>query len=281
MGASECRDLESLLQPYVDGEFEPSDRADLEVHLAHCDHCRALVEHERRFRERVRQAAFVPAPQALRERIDLGLRRERKWASAHAVFKSAAWVAVAACAGFIGYLELPDLLEPLLRDAVTTHSRSLPVEVQGDEQRVMNWFRGKVDFNVQLPHFRNVSLEGARLSHIRDHNAAYVVYGGPNARRVSLFVFDDPHAQLELGLNPRRTRIADREVVLGQARGYNVAVWRDNEIVYSLVSDLDERDIVNLLDGRAPVGEPALPPVLTDPGSGMPQIAPAALHANP
>jgi hypothetical protein len=32
------------------------------------------------------------------------------------------------------------------------------------------------------------------------------------------------------------------------ARGYNIAVWRRNEIVYSLVSDLDEADLVRLVE---------------------------------
>ena len=64
MGAPECRDLEPLLQPYVDGEFEPGDRADVETHLAHCPACRTLVEGERRLRVRMREAlniALAPA----------------------------------------------------------------------------------------------------------------------------------------------------------------------------------------------------------------------------
>ena len=42
-------------------------------------------------------------------------------------------------------------------------------------------------------------------------------------------------------------RIADREVWLSQARGFNVASWRNDEIVYSLISDLDEQDILALV----------------------------------
>jgi len=36
-------------------------------------------------------------------------------------------------------------------------------------------------------------------------------------------------------------------VRLINARGFNVAVWRRNEIVYSLVSDLDEDDLARLV----------------------------------
>ena len=135
MAASECRDLESLLQPYVDGEFEADDKVQLEVHLAHCEACRTRVDQERRLRARLRAA-------------------------------------VAACAGFIAYLELPQLLVPLFDDAVRRHSQNLPLEVAGDEQRVQRWFEGKVDFNVQVPRFRNVNLQGGRLSHIAAEFAA-------------------------------------------------------------------------------------------------------------
>ena len=34
------------------------------------------------------------------------------------------------------------------------------------------------------------------------------------------------------------------------SHGYNVALWRDGEIVYELVTDLDERDIRALLDAQ-------------------------------
>jgi len=36
-------------------------------------------------------------------------------------------------------------------------------------------------------------------------------------------------------------------VRLVNARGYNVAIWRNDEIVYSLVSDLDEHDLFQLV----------------------------------
>jgi anti-sigma factor (TIGR02949 family) len=281
MAASECRELEPLLQPYVDGEFDADDKVELEVHLAHCAACRLRVDEERRLRARLVAVSQVAAPAALRSRIAVGLKQERRWTTVHTSLRAAAVAAVAACAGFMGYVEIQKMLEPQFDDAVDRHSKNLPVEVSGDEQRVQRWFEGKVDFNVHVPHLQNVNLQGGRLSHIGDHSAAYMVYGGPNARRVSLFVFDDPRAPIEMGLNRKRTRIADRDVILGNARGYNVAVWREKEIVYSLVSDLDEHDLVGMLENRAVVSEPVVPPALNDPPDGMNQIFPVGLRARP
>jgi hypothetical protein len=64
-----------------------------------------------------------------------------------------------------------------------------------------------------------------------------------NGRRVSLLIVDDPEQQMQGAAR----RIADREVWLSQARGFNIASWRNDEIVYSLISDLDEQDVLALV----------------------------------
>ena len=43
-------------------------------------------------------------------------------------------------------------------------------------------------------------------------------------------------------------KIGHELVRLASARGYNVAVWRQDEIVYSLVSDLDEEALFQLVE---------------------------------
>ena len=61
-------------------------------------------------------------------------------------------------------------------------------------------------------------------------------------RRVSLFVFTAPDLTV-----PGGRRINDRDVLLANQHGYNVALWKDREIAYSLVSDLDEQDVLELV----------------------------------
>jgi anti-sigma factor RsiW len=275
MGAPQCRDLEPLIHPYLDGEFEAVDQQERELHLATCAHCQAQVCAERALRTRLKVACAAIAPAALRARIEEGLYREKRLGALRRWARPELLAALAACAGFIAWLSGRSLFSPLLEDAVSRHTHQLPVEVRGDAAQLQRWFTGKVDFNVRLPALRNVNLEGARISHIRDHSAALVQYGGPREHRVSLFVFDDPRAPLELvGAGVRRTSIENHDVMLMQSRGYNVALWRDNEIVYSLVSDLDERDILELLRVREAANDPTEAPVNL-PGAGT------ALRAGP
>ena len=54
---------------------------------------------------------------------------------------------------------------------------------------------------------------------------------------------DDPEPQLAGAAR----LIANREVWLSRAKGFNVASWRNNEIVYSLITDLDEQDVLALV----------------------------------
>src|SRR5947209_6343709 len=99
-------------------------------------------------------------------------------------------------------------LEPMLQAYVDG-------EFEGhDQAQVQRWFAGQVDFDVDLPSRRNLSVSVARLSHVLDRDAAYVVYSWAPAHRVSLFVFDDPPAGLERGMGGRRAMIDDREVLL-------------------------------------------------------------------
>src|SRR5207237_8116135 len=87
--------------------------------------------------------------------------------------------------------------------------------------------------------------ECVRLSSVHQRQGAVVTYSVPQAdgRRVSLLIVDDPEPQLPGAAR----RIADREVWLSRAKGFNIASWRNDEIVYSLISDLDEKDVLALV----------------------------------
>ncbi len=123
-------------------------------------------------------------------------------------------------------------------------SSDLPLDyTASDVGSAQRWLESKVDFGVNLPRIGQV--QGVRLSHVRSRQAAVVTYTLPqgDGRRVSLLIVDDPEQQLPGAAR----RIADREVWLSQARGFNVASWRNHEIVYSLISDLSEQDVLALV----------------------------------
>jgi len=247
-----CQEFDSVLQPFLDGEFQPEERADMEVHLRECSGCAKRVHEESRMQQSLRRAAqqavaSTRAPDALRARLHSGLHQEQR-REAHAAWwrMGAAALVIVTVSGGAWKMLRPEHSQRYREDAVRRHTKRLPTEVAGtSRENVEAWFDGKLDHRVSVPHWPNVKLSGARISNVKDRPAAYISYErssdtlGAPARRIGLFVFDDTQREVEALPLPA--------VQVNSSLGYNVAVWRDGEIVYELVSDLDESDIRHML----------------------------------
>ena len=144
---------------------------------------------------------------------------------------------------------------PIIKEAVIWHRRHLPLEVIGpSDRRVRRWFDGKVNFPVRLPRFNRknpgkVNLLGARLSQIRDRQAAYVIYEAEGSK-LSVMVFNpNPRKRVIRNIKNVRSKPTPRRPIYFQnAGGYNVAVVEDNGVTYSITSELTESEMVELVD---------------------------------
>src|SRR5262249_36269481 len=132
-----------------------------------------------------------------------------------------------------------------IEDAARRHAKALPPEIQQvSAANFEAWFAGKLNHRVPVPELPNATLAGARLSNVHDKEAAYISYNsvsypGSAPRRIGLFVFDDTKGEVAASPLP--------SVALNSSHGYNVALWRDRDIVYELVTDLTEADIRQML----------------------------------
>lgn len=254
-----CRDLEeSFLHAYVDGEFSAEECAEVKLHLASCAACTNVVHIQQSYKSLMRRSA-VPATHAFRDEVRAALQDEPlpgagRWSRA---FHEPRTIGVAAAAvgaamwfvagGLTHPLFTSARRSPLLEDGVALHARQLPLDyAASDVGSAQRWLEGKLDFGVHLPRFQaGPQLQGVRLSSVHSRQAAVVTYLIPegDGRRVSLLITDDPEPTLP-GI---ARRVANREVWLSQSRGFNVASWRSDEIVYSLISDLDEHDVLALV----------------------------------
>jgi anti-sigma factor RsiW len=258
VAAMDCSELERVVDAYLDGEFDAAERAEADAHLARCERCRGHVEAQGRLRTalraRLREAMAPPgeagrAPPALRARIEDALARHRRplW---RRMLSPLPLGALAACAaGALLVLVTHGADAALVEEAVRSHHRGLPLEVMAasvGEGSIPAWFAGKLDFKPSPPRFHadGVHVLGARLSHLRELPAAYIRYELPRGQ-AGLFIVDDPSRRFEPG--GREVDLGGHAVRLVNARGYNVAVWRENEIVYSLVSDLDQSALFELV----------------------------------
>jgi anti-sigma factor RsiW len=248
----ECRKVEeTFLHAYVDGEFAADENAEVRAHLETCPACTDVVRKHESYKAAMLRANTA-APHAFHDAVREGLveqAHQGRWGRAfrdpRAVGLAAA--AVGAAVWFLaGGLQHPlfSRAGSLAEDGVALHARALPLDYTAtDVNAAQRWLSGKVDFGVHLPAIGQ--LQGVRLSSFHSRPAAVVTYTVPRSegRRISLLIVDDPEQQLPGAAR----RIADREVWLSQARGFNIASWRNDEIVYSLISDLDEQDVLALV----------------------------------
>ena len=253
-----CREIESFLPAYVDGEFDAVERAEVESHLLDCAACQHAVRIQSAMKDAVKRAAPAVAPIELRQSVRLALRQEEppgsRWDAvlrnprSVGLLAAAVGAAVWFLAGGMSHPIFPRNHSGLVEDGIALHRRGLPLDyTASDVGLVQQWLSGRLDFAARVPRFRQgPALQGVRLSHLHSRPAAALSYAVPQAggQRVTLLIVDDP----DDGDPPGSVRrLPGRQVWLSRTRGYNVVSWRTDEIVYSLISDLDESDLLQLV----------------------------------
>lgn len=249
----DCREAEQFVDLRLDGEIEPADGALLEAHLANCPACRHSFNTKgtclAHLRSRLRGSCEAAiAPTALRARIMGRVNEEarghcRAWGRAVPMTLGLSMIAVLSWSWTQGPSLIPD-------EAVTRHSVNLPPEVRADDgtHRVQHFLQNNLRYPVAIPRFEhrnpNVKLVGARLSSLDDREAAYMIYDHRGAR-LSVFAYPKPaHFSRPSGFE--EVRAGRRVLLVGQRRGYNVVAWEDGDVVYSMVSDLDPGELLEL-----------------------------------
>lgn len=233
-----CRDLETQLTPYLDGELIAEARVEFEAHLARCPACSRQVEIERHNLGMIREAVRPHGPmipEAFRVSLFKSIARDarrQRWVGMGRIATVAASMALTAT--FVNQQYRSHQRKLYEQDAAMRHARHFPLEIQQSPDAIERWFGGKLDHPVTLPHFFNTTAAGARLLQVRDKPAAYIRYDSP--RSMGLFVYGDDH-DVDVGTEP----------AMSSSHGYNVVSWRAGDVVYQLVTDLDESDIRELL----------------------------------
>ncbi len=242
-----CLELDRLLYPYLDGELLAAEKLELEQHFACCAGCSSTVETERNALAIVRAAgkAFSPsAPPSLRNSLLAGIRAGQRSQRQRRLLRwSAAAASVAICAVAANHQWRAFQRRLFIEDVTSRYARQFPLEIQQRTPRELEaWFGGKLKHRVNVPRFPNAIAAGARLLNVRENQAAFIRYdtqrpGEAVPRPLGLFVYQG--AEDDVGPLP--------DAEFGSGNGFNVVSWRDGDVVYRLVSDLDEQDVRQLL----------------------------------
>jgi mycothiol system anti-sigma-R factor len=241
----QCAEVERFVDAWLDGEFAPEDRVELERHVAACADCAKRVRFQSEFKRALRAAVPRPkAPADLRARLAAALDREpapnQRW-------RRTAWKVAPAAAAVVllgTFVLSTHPFSPVVEDAVAKFQRDLPVEVTGPDDHVRAWFANKVDFAVRPPRLpANARFVGARLANVRDRQAAYLLYD-VNGEKVAVLVFDPNEIPMEAR---RRRYVGNHDVYLDGQRGHHVALVRDRDVGYAFTSDMDEDQMIQLV----------------------------------
>ncbi len=256
-----CEDVRPLLLAYQKGRLEPGLESTVGAHLDGCPGCAhaEVVEQEltqllerrlpqypaslalkRRLAARWPAAAPAPAPRVAP--------RERRWLRA---WVPALAIALALLALVPLYYRTSGSGGPgaMVTEAVNDYVRLVqserPLEVEsGGIHQVLPWFSGRLDFApaVRFAGDADFPLRGGAVGYFLDRKAAVIVYGR-RLHTIPLFVFRaDGLPWPSRGLQPTGQIRSYRAA----SRGFNVLLWRNGELGYALVSDVEPRDLAEL-----------------------------------
>ena len=262
---SECTDIRSRLNLFLDNELQGDERVDFEYHLRECQSCRSFAQAEKRFLDTIRTSdPLYVASSELTTRVRSILQLSDKDSldrPAHSRLSQRHRVIATIAAAALLLLLLPILIwrarerEPrssassfalMAADAHLRHIRGqLPLEMMSTEPReVSEWFVNKVDFRVKIPNYQEApgleklyTMEGARLVAYKNDYAAYVAYQ-MNDHPISLVITSDSVGQTSGGEEIKAKGLVFHYNAI---HGLKVLTWSDRGLTYALVSDLEER----------------------------------------
>ena len=254
---SGCEDYEPFIDAYIDEEFGDRDRAEMEVHLSHCDCCRKRVQAQLEFKEHLRvHLCQEKAPEDLKSRLlveleDLEVEREDERGRVIRLGWMVGPIAAMVALAFVIPAEFTvapaaSSQMPVIDQTVDWHRGNFPLEVTtADPVEAREWFSDKVDFSVRLPQFadRRVNLLGGRIAHVEDRRAALLLYEVDGAK-LSVILFEGDGLTVP---KERVRRLHDRDIVWLNQKGYGVAVLQDSGVTYAMTSDLSEERFLDLV----------------------------------
>ncbi len=216
-------------------------------HWRQCAGCRSYFESESQWARALREKVGTePGPEALRERIAAEVEHSQKIAvgatSRRRWMVAAALVLVASVSALLA-MRWPSRL--FFQTLCEDHAKYVDAQAQvpsADGSRIESWFRDKTEFAVRVPALTNAELLGGRLCFLRGKKAALVFYR-KQGRPVSLFELHRRDVSLA-ALD--RWEVDGVPIWRAAMKGYSLAAFEQRGVVYVLVSDLRESELLEL-----------------------------------
>jgi anti-sigma factor RsiW len=250
-----CRETQTLIYGYVDGELDLMQSLGIEQHLEECPACAQAHANLQALRATIGNSfLYAQAPAGLANRVQSSLRRASDEDPPRrvrprrqlAVAVSLALILAAAVWGLVRLLPARSDDAFLTQELVASHVRSqmLPTHrfdvASSDPHTVKPWFEGKLDFAPPVKDLadQGFPLVGGRLDYLDNRPVAALFY---QRRKHSINLFIWP--------SPTGSETAEKMVT---RQGYHMFQWSSSGMTFWAVSDLNDRELqefVRLIQG--------------------------------
>ncbi len=248
-GATDCKTARTQLLDAIRGRLGESDRERFALHVQGCAECSKLHERELLLDRALSKRPTFSLPDSLRDKLRTQLTPSKpkaqlgRWLAIVAPSLAAAALLLLLVGGRLGHGQ------QLVDEAVNDHLRVLyaerPIEIEsGGIHQVKPWFAGRLDFAPVLSFSGDdeFPLAGGAVGLFVDRKAATFLFKH-RLHTASLFVFRSEG----LGWPVRNdTSVGVLPASSSTSRGYNVLLWRDGDLGYALVSDMDRSELARL-----------------------------------
>lgn len=244
-----CSETRCLLYPSPDKCALTLETSKALEHLHGCVECQehftAQVEWSRIFKEKV---GNEEVPEQLQTRIMKLIDRRPNSKPVRRLSQARRWMLLTAPLVFClvgAWLSYWWPSRQLFRTVFEDHARYQEAQSQvssSSAEELESWFRDKTDFGVRVPTLDSAQLVGGRLCFLKGRKAALVFYR-KEGRTVSLFQLNGR------GISLAALKQAELDgSALGRMsfKGYSLAAFEQRGVVYVVVSDLRESELLNL-----------------------------------
>ncbi|HWZ89912.1 MAG TPA: zf-HC2 domain-containing protein [Polyangiaceae bacterium] len=246
---SECQAVREQLLDAIRARLAEPERARVERHLETCAECRTIFERERALDRALGKRPTYALPSALRAELSLRVTPSK---AKRSLARSAAILGPSLAAAVLVLLLVRSWANPnqeLVTEAVNDHLRVLyaehPVEIEsGGIHQVKPWFTGRLDFAPVLSFSGDdeFPMQGGAVALFVDRKAATFIFKH-KLHTITLFVFRSEGLSWPLRHN---ATLGPLPATSAHVRGFNSLLWRDGDLGYALVSDVDAGELERL-----------------------------------
>ena len=246
---SDCDAIREQLLDSISERLSAKRQTRIDEHLQTCAECSRIFARERALSSALAQRPTYALPPSLRAKLTSQVvppKTKPRWARVFAIAAPA--LAAAMLALFVAQRwYTPD--QALINEAVNDHLRVVyaehPIEIEsGGIHQVKPWFTGRLDFAPVLSFSGDdeFPMAGGAIGLFVDRKAATFLFKH-KLHSISLFVFRSEglawplHSNSSLGALP---------CTISHLRGFNTLLWKDGDLGYALVSDVDASELQRL-----------------------------------